>query len=87
MGDHPVCFSGVFWLTGSSPPHRCSSQKRPGKRHAREQVERKHRGERKPEVLGRGTGLAGCMEQEQLGSCGEAPSSRKGRGVMKPAER
>lgn len=87
MGDHQVCLSGIFWLMGSNPHHRCSSQKRPDKSHAREWVERKHRGERKPEVLRGETGWVDCMEEVQLGGYGEALSSRRGRGVMKQAER
>lgn len=87
MGDHQACLSGIFWLTGSSSHHRCSSQKRPGKSHARERVERKHKGQRKPEVLRRETGWVGCMREVQLGRFGGALSSRRGRGVMKQAER
>lgn len=87
MGGHRVCFSGIFWLTGCSPHHRCSSQKRPGKSHATEQAERKQRGERKPKELRRETGWVDCMEEVQLGRGGEALSSRGGRDVMKQAER
>lgn len=68
---------------GSSPHHRCSSQKRPGKSHASEQVEWKHKGEGKPEMLRRETGLVDCMEEVQIDRWGEALSSRRCRGVMK----
>lgn len=80
-------FSGIFWLMGSSPHHRGSSQTRPGKSHAREWVERKHRGERKPGVPRSETGWVDCMLEVQLGTCAEALSSRRGRVVRKQAER
>lgn len=82
-----LCFSGIFWLRDCSPHHRCSSQKRPGRSHARKQGERKSRGERKPKELRREKGWVDCMEEIQLGRCGEALSSRGGRGVMKQAGR
>lgn len=78
---------------GCSPHHRCSSQKAPGKSRAMERVERKRRKRReereemKLEELRREIGWVDCMEEVQLGRCGEALSNRGGRGVMKQAER
>lgn len=70
-----------------SPHHKSKSQKRSGKMHAREQVERKQGGVRKLGVLRRETGWVDCMEEVRLGRCGEALSSRGGRGVTREAER